>query len=55
VIVRARLAAHPTASILAACGVYAEMTAAYRSFDNDKVDFDGIFAPHGDSEVALGA
>jgi hypothetical protein len=43
-----QLAAHPTASIPAACGGYAEMTAAYRFFDNDKVDFDGILQPHRD-------
>jgi hypothetical protein len=48
-IVLSQLAAHPTASIPAACGGYAEMTAAYRFFDNDKVDFDGIFAPHSDA------
>jgi hypothetical protein len=41
-----QLAAHPTASIPAACGGYAEMTAAYRFFDNDKVDFDGVLQPH---------
>ena len=38
--------AHPTASIPAASGGYAEMTAAYRFFDNDKVGFDGVLRPH---------
>ncbi len=42
----AQLAAHPTASIPAACGGHAEMTAAYRFFDNDKVGFDGVLQPH---------
>ncbi|MEO6809078.1 MAG: IS4 family transposase [Isosphaeraceae bacterium] len=41
-----QLAAHPTASIPAACGGFAEMTAAYRFFDNDKVGFDAILQPH---------
>lgn len=36
----------PTASIPAACGGHAEMTAAYRFFDNDKVGFEGILQPH---------
>jgi hypothetical protein len=40
------LGAHPTASIPGACGGYAEMTAAYRLFDNDKVGFDDILRPH---------
>ena len=42
------LARHPTASIPAACGGYAETAAAYRFFDNDKVDFDGVLRPHVD-------
>ena len=42
------LAQHPTASIPAACGGYAETAAAYRFFDNDKVDFDGVLRPHRD-------
>jgi hypothetical protein len=41
-----QLAAYPTASIPAACGGHAEMTAAYRFFDNPKVSFDGILQPH---------
>jgi hypothetical protein len=36
----------PTASIPAACGGCAEMTAAYRFFDNDKVTFDKVLQPH---------
>src|SRR5512146_591296 len=36
----------PTASIPAACGGYAEMRAAYRFFDNDKVTFAKILEPH---------
>lgn len=47
-IILSQLAAHPTASIPAACGGYAEMTAAYRFFDNDKVGFDGVLGPHRD-------
>lgn len=39
-------AQRPTASIPAACGGYAEMTAAYRFFDNDNVSFDLVLAPH---------
>jgi len=35
----AQLAAHPTASIPAACGGCAETMAAYRFFDNDKEPF----------------
>jgi Transposase Tn5 dimerisation domain/Transposase DNA-binding len=40
------LARHPTASIPAACNGYAETAAAYRFFDNDKVDFHGVLRPH---------
>src|SRR6185436_16728504 len=36
----------PTASIPAACGGHAEMTAAYRLFDNDKVAYANILQPH---------
>jgi Transposase Tn5 dimerisation domain/Transposase DNA-binding/Transposase DDE domain len=43
-----QLADHPTASIPAACGGYAETAAAYRFFDNDKVDFPGVLKPHRD-------
>ena len=35
-----------TASIPAACGGHAEMTAAYRFFDNDKVTWENILEPH---------
>ena len=41
-----QLAAHPTASIPAACGGHAEMTAAYRFLDNPKVGFDTVLRPH---------
>jgi hypothetical protein len=40
------LARHPTASIPAACGGYAETAAASRFFDNDKADFHGVLRPH---------
>jgi Transposase DNA-binding/Transposase Tn5 dimerisation domain len=40
------LGEHPTLSIPAACGGSAEMTAAYRFFDNDKATFDAVLAPH---------
>lgn len=36
----------PTASIPAACGGYAEMAAAYRFFDNERVGFDAVLEPH---------
>ena len=35
-----------TASIPAACGGHAEMTAAYRFFDNHKVTWEKVFEPH---------
>lgn len=41
-----QLGEHPSASIPAACGGHAEMTAAYRLFDNDKATFESILAPH---------
>ncbi len=44
--VLSQLAGQPTASIPAACGGYAEMTAANRFFDNDKVGFDAVLRPH---------
>jgi Transposase DNA-binding/Transposase Tn5 dimerisation domain/Transposase DDE domain len=43
------LAEKPTASIPAACGGWAETNAAYRFFDNDKVDFDAVLQPHCES------
>ena len=36
----------PTASIPAACGGHAEMTAAYRLFGNEKASFERILLPH---------
>jgi len=47
--VLSQLAGHPTASIPAACGGHAEMTAAYRLFDNPKATFAGILRPHRDA------
>lgn len=44
--VLSQLGGHPTASIPAACGGYAETTAAYRFFDNDKVCLDNVIQPH---------
>ncbi len=44
--VLAQLGGQPTASIPAACGGYAETVAAYRFFDNEKVGFDNVLAPH---------
>jgi hypothetical protein len=41
-----QLASHPTASIPAACGGYAETAAAYRLFDNERVTFPKVLAPH---------
>lgn len=40
------LGSRSTASIPAACGGHAEMTAAYRFFDNDKVTWEKILEPH---------
>jgi Transposase DNA-binding/Transposase Tn5 dimerisation domain/Transposase DDE domain len=45
-IVLSQLGAHPTASIPAACGGWAETTAAYRFFDNEKTTFQNILQPH---------
>ncbi len=47
--VLSQLGGHPTASIPAACGGYAETTAAYRLFDNEKVGFQNVLQPHVDS------
>ena len=44
--VLSQLGGHPTASIPAACGGYAEMAAAYRFFNNDKVGFENVLLPH---------
>jgi hypothetical protein len=45
-LILSQLAAHPTASIPAACGGHAETIAAYRFFDNEKVGFDAVLQPH---------
>lgn len=45
------LGEHSTASIPGACGGYAEMAAAYRFFDNDKVTLDRVIAPHVESTL----
>lgn len=47
--VLSQLGGHPTASIPAACGGYAEMTAAYRLFDNEKLNFENVLQPHIDA------
>jgi hypothetical protein len=44
--VLSQLAAHPTASIPAACGGRAEMEAAYRLFDNENLTFTNVLQPH---------
>jgi hypothetical protein len=44
--VLSQLGGHPTASIPAACGGHAEMTAAYRLFDNERATFEAILRPH---------
>ncbi len=45
-IVLSQLAAQPTASIPAACGGYAEMAAAYRLFENERLCFEDVLQPH---------
>src|SRR6476646_6044747 len=45
-LILSQLAGRPTASIPAACGGSTEPAAAYRFFDNDKVDLDGVLRPH---------
>jgi hypothetical protein len=40
------LGSRPNLSIPAACGGLAEMRAAYRFFDNDKVTFEKVLGPH---------
>ena len=47
--VLSQLWGHPTLSIPAACGGYAETAAAYRFFDNDAVRFDNVLQPHIDA------
>lgn len=41
-----RLGKHPQLSIPAACGGWSETLATYRFFDNDKVTFEQVLAPH---------
>jgi hypothetical protein len=54
--VMAALAAHPTASIPAACGGYKETAAAYRLFANEKAEFAKLIQPHLDATgVRIGA
>src|SRR3954470_9347642 len=45
------LGERPNLSIPAACGGHAEMTAAYRFFDNAKVTFAKVLQPHADRTV----
>jgi hypothetical protein len=45
-LVLSALGQRPNLSIPAACGGRAEMTAAYRFFDNDQVTFDRVLQPH---------
>ena len=47
--VLSQLGGRPTASIPAACGGHAEMTAAYRLFDNAKATLPDILQPHADA------
>jgi hypothetical protein len=44
--VLSQLGQHPTMSIPAACGGYAETAAAYRFFDNSKATFPAVLAGH---------
>ena len=48
-IVLSQLAGQPTASIPAACGGYAEMAAAYRLFENERLCFEDVLQPHIDA------
>lgn len=45
-VVLSALGERPTASIPAACGGLDEMIAAYRFFDNEKVTYESVLAPH---------
>lgn len=47
-----RLSVKPTLSIPAACNGWAETQAAYRFFDNDKVDDQRLLKPHFDATLA---
>jgi hypothetical protein len=51
VVLLSALGSRPNLSIPAACGGRAEMEAAYRFFDNDKVTFDKVLEPHMDQTV----
>jgi Transposase DNA-binding/Transposase Tn5 dimerisation domain len=46
VILASQLAANPSASIPQACGLWGQSKAAYRFFDNDKVNEHDLLAPH---------
>jgi Transposase DNA-binding/Transposase Tn5 dimerisation domain len=46
-----QLGSRPTGSIPNACGGYAETTAAYRFFDNDRVTFEEVLQPHVDATL----
>lgn len=48
-LILSQLGARPTASIPAACGGWAETTAAYRFIDNDNATFDTVLQPHIDA------
>lgn len=48
-VVVSQLARRPAASIPGACGGHADMTAAYRLFDNEKARFASILEPHGEA------
>ena len=50
-IIGSALGEHMTASIPAACGGYAELAAAYRFCDNDKVTLELVIAPHVESTL----
>jgi Transposase DNA-binding/Transposase Tn5 dimerisation domain len=47
-----QLGSRPTGSIPSACGGHAEITAAYRFFDNDRVTFAEVLQPHTDATLA---
>jgi Transposase DNA-binding/Transposase Tn5 dimerisation domain len=47
-----QLVSRPTGSIPSACGGYAEITAAYRFFDNERVTFANVLQPHIDASLA---
>lgn len=48
-LILAQFSERPMASIPTACGGCAELNAAYRFFDNEKVEFKNILQPHVDS------